>query len=266
MKKVIWVKTILLILALSCTLRAGEENLTKGIDAYNRGDFKAAIELLRPLANERDGEALYYMGRMHEKGQGVEKDFIKAHVNYNLASQKNHALAREALNKLSAMMTREQISQAQEMAGGGGGTLPSIDPGDQAACEELLKFVSRIINGERPGVPSNVGDYTERCNDFMLNFGSLKGISTWVMFDKEFETYEITFFFENLASPNNLNSLLKNCIQLSVANFEFELLDEMLLVKDNRNNKSVLLEVSDKKAREFINGRYVEGIELRIRG
>jgi len=42
--------------------------------AYESGNYKEAARQFRPLAEDGDAEAQYYLGYMYEKGQGVAKD------------------------------------------------------------------------------------------------------------------------------------------------------------------------------------------------
>ena len=49
-----------------------------GLAAYEAGDYAAALHELRPLADEGDLDARFYLGEMHLQGKGVERDFQKA--------------------------------------------------------------------------------------------------------------------------------------------------------------------------------------------
>ena len=65
----------------------------KGVEAYNKGDYTAALKILRPLAEGKNSEAQYYLGRMYQKGQGVDKDLGQAERWYRLAAEGGHAKA-----------------------------------------------------------------------------------------------------------------------------------------------------------------------------
>ncbi len=68
-------------------------DLHKGIDAYNKGNYAAALKIIRPLAEGKNSEAQYYLGRMYQKGQGVDKDLEQAEKWYRLAAEGGHAKA-----------------------------------------------------------------------------------------------------------------------------------------------------------------------------
>ena len=50
----------------------------KGVDAYNSGNYLIAAGELRPLADQKNATAQYYLGVMYDKGNGVVKDYEKA--------------------------------------------------------------------------------------------------------------------------------------------------------------------------------------------
>ncbi len=64
-----------------------------GIEAFKRGQYANALKELAEPAEEGDPEALYFLGRMHETGLGVEKDSAKAADFYRRGAQANHAAA-----------------------------------------------------------------------------------------------------------------------------------------------------------------------------
>lgn len=47
----------------------------QALAAYQANNYKEAMRLYKPLAEQGDPEAQYYVGRMYEKGQGVKKDY-----------------------------------------------------------------------------------------------------------------------------------------------------------------------------------------------
>jgi TPR repeat protein len=46
--------------------------------AYDRDEYATALRLLRPLADQGDDVAQYYLGLMHSNGQGVPQDYAEA--------------------------------------------------------------------------------------------------------------------------------------------------------------------------------------------
>ena len=46
--------------------------------AYNRGDYAAALRLVRPLADQGDSQAQYNLGVLYHNGKGVPQDYSEA--------------------------------------------------------------------------------------------------------------------------------------------------------------------------------------------
>ncbi|VAV82937.1 hypothetical protein MNBD_DELTA01-1995 [hydrothermal vent metagenome] len=125
----------------------------EGEEAYNKGDYVAALHELRPLAEEGDAQAQYHLGIMYAGGLGVRKDyaetvqwfkkaakqgFTKAqndigvmyYIGYgvpkdyvlsymwlNIANvNQDNKAARELLNDLEKAMTPAQIAEAQRLS------------------------------------------------------------------------------------------------------------------------------------------------------
>jgi uncharacterized protein len=97
--------------------------LQDGLAAYERGDYATATSLLRPLADHGDVEAQIYLGVMYEDGAGMPKDYVAAHMWFNLAarhgpggcaptSECDRALKHR--ERVAAKMTSEQIAEAEK--------------------------------------------------------------------------------------------------------------------------------------------------------
>ena len=56
------------------------------LSAYERGDFAAALTLMRPLADQGLASAQFQLGIMYEKGRGVTQDDVQAHKWLDLAA------------------------------------------------------------------------------------------------------------------------------------------------------------------------------------
>jgi len=52
--------------------------LDEGIAAYKRFDYATAVREWRPLAEQGDAVAQYYLGNMYRTGQGVPQDYAEA--------------------------------------------------------------------------------------------------------------------------------------------------------------------------------------------
>ena len=141
-----------LVLALLVALPAHAQDLKKGLAAYKRGDYAAALKEWRPLAEigvaaaqnnlgamyrkghgiTRDyGEALkwyrraadqgnanaqYSLGLMHFRGNGVPRDFVLAHMWFSLSATGGNTYGFEARDIAATRMTRAQTARAEKLA------------------------------------------------------------------------------------------------------------------------------------------------------
>ncbi len=74
-----------------------------GLAAYEAGDYAAALREWRPLADEGDLDARFYLGEMHLRGNGVERDFQKAADWLGKAAEAGHPRAQGVLGGLYAV-------------------------------------------------------------------------------------------------------------------------------------------------------------------
>ena len=65
--------------------------LDDGRDAYQRGDYAAALRLLRPLADSGNPDAQVFIGMSYEFGDGVMKDTAQAVKWYRQAAAEGQA-------------------------------------------------------------------------------------------------------------------------------------------------------------------------------
>ena len=70
--------------------------------AIKRGDYEAAITLLRPLAENGDVEAQVFLGNLFEFGYGEPVDFVEASRWYRRAAQAGNILAQAKLGRMLA--------------------------------------------------------------------------------------------------------------------------------------------------------------------
>jgi TPR repeat protein len=64
--------------------------LNKAIELYNSGEFAEALPLFQKLANEKNGEAQFYLGMMYEHGDGVFCNIEMAKNWYRKASRQRN--------------------------------------------------------------------------------------------------------------------------------------------------------------------------------
>lgn len=60
--------------------------------------------------------AQYSLGQMYENGEGVSKDYVIAYMWYNVAAPMGADAVVVARNRVSQLMTREQIAEAQRLS------------------------------------------------------------------------------------------------------------------------------------------------------
>lgn len=77
--------------------QAGKADNLEALTAYQSGNYERAMKLFRPLAEQGDPQAQYYLGRMYEKGQGVAKDNEKLAQWYRRSADNGYAKAQYKL-------------------------------------------------------------------------------------------------------------------------------------------------------------------------
>jgi len=89
------IKIALMALVFSAGLAglAAANPLEAGMDAYQRGDYAAAMSLLRPLADNDDPAAKYTLGFMFQNGLGVTPDQVLAASFFHEAADLGYAPA-----------------------------------------------------------------------------------------------------------------------------------------------------------------------------
>lgn len=73
----------------------------QGMRAANLRDYAGALREWRPLAEEGDPRAQYYLGELYEEGRGVERDHRQAAMWYERAAHQGEARAQNALGILA---------------------------------------------------------------------------------------------------------------------------------------------------------------------
>ena len=108
------------ILVVACATVAAADSFEDAVSAFQRGDSTLAARLFRPLAEQGDARAQFWLGVMYAKGQGVPQAFIRAHMWLNVAaaaqSVDSEKKAMEDRDRVASDMTAAQIAKAQEMA------------------------------------------------------------------------------------------------------------------------------------------------------
>ena len=146
------IKAALFTLVLAFAAPAAAQDFNAGLEAYQRGDYAAALREFRALAEQghataqtnlgimyHDGlgvpqdyaEALswykkaaalgnvfayYNLGLMYSKGDGVAQDVVLAHMWWTLAASQGDEAATKDRDIVAGMMTSEQLAEAQKLA------------------------------------------------------------------------------------------------------------------------------------------------------
>jgi len=84
--------------------------------AMKRHDYKTALRLIRPLAEQGDANAQYNLGVLYDNGLGVPQDRVRAYMWLNLAAMQGRESAATIRDLVARLMTPVQISEAQKMA------------------------------------------------------------------------------------------------------------------------------------------------------
>jgi TPR repeat protein len=72
-------------------------DVKSGVDAWQRGDYAAAVAEWRPLAVAGDADAQFNLGQAYKLGRGVPTDLTQAEAWYRRAAQQGHLQAEDNL-------------------------------------------------------------------------------------------------------------------------------------------------------------------------
>ena len=92
---------------LMLTTSAWGQDFEKGLEAYERHDYAAALRLWRPLAEQGDIEAQVYIGAIYQDGEGVPQDFAEAARWYHKAAEQGDEGADIYLNQVLRILKEE---------------------------------------------------------------------------------------------------------------------------------------------------------------
>ncbi|MEX2616171.1 MAG: peptidoglycan-binding protein [Alphaproteobacteria bacterium] len=110
-------KTVLLATAMAFAISGPAlASYAEGEVAFNQGNYWRALQELDGPANQGDPRAQYLLGRMYMDGNGVNQDYLQAHMWLNLATTGGVAHARDYRDAVGSRMSPQQLARAQEMA------------------------------------------------------------------------------------------------------------------------------------------------------
>jgi len=93
----------IMLLALVCSEPGLAASMEDGQAAYNAGDYKTALEIWQPLADQGNARAQNNLGVMYENGKGVPQNIAEAVRWYRLAAQQGYAGAQNNLGLIYAI-------------------------------------------------------------------------------------------------------------------------------------------------------------------
>ena len=91
---------IVLVLSFVCLPTPAWADFETGMDGYQRGNYATALSEWRPLAEQGDPSAQFYLGLLYEKGAGVPQDYTAARKWYEKAAVRGYAMAQINLGVL----------------------------------------------------------------------------------------------------------------------------------------------------------------------
>jgi len=87
-----------------------------GIEAVNRGDYKAAYTAFSTQAAKGDTEAQFELGMLYALGKGVDKDLVTAYMWTEIAARQKEPYADFIRDEVAANMSQAEIRNARQKA------------------------------------------------------------------------------------------------------------------------------------------------------
>lgn len=93
---------IIIIALLGCGPMASAGPIQDGLVAIHLGDFPTALKVFRPLAEQGDADAQFYLGAMYSEGNGVLQDYKEALKWFRKGADQGQVSAQFALGEMFA--------------------------------------------------------------------------------------------------------------------------------------------------------------------
>jgi hypothetical protein len=93
-----------------------DDRLRLGLAEYDSRNFRRALTLWQPLAEQGLAEAQFLVGRMYRNGDGMPPDRVMAWMWLHLAEQQGHVDALLLRAEIEALMTESELADARTMA------------------------------------------------------------------------------------------------------------------------------------------------------
>jgi hypothetical protein len=113
MKRLLTILCIPAVLLLGAAEASGAD-LQKGVEAYEAGDYAAALREFRPLAEQGHAHSQFVLGLMYAEGKGVAQDDAQAVAWYRKAAEQGHTVAQNnlAISLLDGIGTEKNPEEA----------------------------------------------------------------------------------------------------------------------------------------------------------
>ena len=97
-----------LLVAAALAGAASGQTVKQGIEAWHKGDYKAAVEAWRPLADSGDPDALFNLAQAYRFGRGVSANLATAKSLLERAARGGHVESQTTLGLL-LLQSGEQV-------------------------------------------------------------------------------------------------------------------------------------------------------------
>ena len=99
---------VILIISLLMTGLAIAGSFEDATKAYERGDYKTAYRLFKPLAEQGNPDAQLMLGFMYDQGQGVPQDYAEMEKWYRRAAKQGSIAAQSTLRLMEERAEKEK--------------------------------------------------------------------------------------------------------------------------------------------------------------
>jgi len=138
-------------------MAARAPDLQKGVNAFDKGSYAAALRELEPLAGHGDAKAQYYVGLMFENGWGVKRSYETAVDWMRKAADAGEARAQFSMgyfyaNGLGVLRDYAQAARYYRLAADAGSAGAQVDLGLlYSRCDGVRKGEAESVRLYRRG-------------------------------------------------------------------------------------------------------------------
>lgn len=133
---------LMLLLAAALAAPASAQSVKAGIEAWQKGNYAAAVAIWRPLAAKGDADAAFNLGQAYKLGRGVTLNLGRAQSFYEQAASRGHTEAQASLGLM--------LFQSNDRAAGLRWLKLAAEAGERRA---QLVYGTALFNGD--GMPAD---------------------------------------------------------------------------------------------------------------